>query len=524
MTSDGSLSPAARQLERLAQRRDLTATGITEIEAAVWVLIRSGDAISTIASLEQLCTNAQNVSRLWWLLGVALHDAQSHEAALSAMARAVEAAPCDFASSVGVAQLRYETGRPASDAFKTLHARSPDNDDVVRNLSGALAAEGCMEAAEAVLIDRLAERPAWLEGYARLASLRQTLGQDDFDRGYRTAARERPADLALRMGWFQLLAKAKRWSEARDVLSAAGRDLGERRMIVAARLYVASEAGDGEDRADLFADVSVGDPGLAICRVRHALRWGRPDESLEVAQTFDATPSEPYFWPYKSLAWRLLADARAEWMDRPDRFIASFALGLAESELAELAIVLRRLHTMAAPYLDQSVRGGTQTDRPLLFRHEPIIRRTRAAIEEKVRSYVDALPPPEPAHPLLSVSRRELKFAGSWSVRLGAQGFHASHTHPAGWFSSALHIALPPDPGSFPAGYLQFGAPPPELGLDLTAYREIKPIEGTLVLFPSTMWHRTAPFADGERLTIAFDIARPRSQNASWNALPGGRQ
>ena len=30
-----------------------------------------------------------------------------------------------------------------------------------------------------------------------------------------------------------------------------------------------------------------------------------------------------------------------------------------------------------------------------------------------------------------------------------------------------------------------------------------------LVLFPSWMWHGTVPFADGERLTVAFDVAQP---------------
>ena len=504
------LSPAARHLESLVARGDLSAGGIAEIEAASWALIRSGEAEAAIESLERLCASAGGVATLWWLLGVALHDAQRHEEALSAMARAVEAAPADLRGAVGMAQLRYETGRPAAADFQLLLARSPGNDEVARNLAGALVAEGFVDAAETVLVDRLAAQPGWADGHMRLATLRQTRGQADFDRGYRDATQSRPQDFALRMAWFQLLAKAQRWSEARSVLAAAGRHFGERPAIIASRLYLTSEAGDADDHADLFAGSSLGDPGLGICRVRHALKWGRPDEALWVAAAFDGTASEPYFWPYRSLAWRLLADPRAEWLDRPDRLIASFALGLDARELAELGELLRGLHGMAAPYLDQSVRGGTQTDRPLLFRHDPIIRRTRAAIAEMVRGYVDALPVSESGHPLLAQPRVELRFAGSWSVRLRGQGFHTSHTHPAGWLSSALYVALPQDPGPSPAGWLQFGAPPPQLGLDLAPYREIEPIAGTLVLFPSTMWHGTMPFADGERLTIAFDVARPR--------------
>ena len=45
--------------------------------------------------------------------------------------------------------------------------------------------------------------------------------------------------------------------------------------------------------------------------------------------------------------------------------------------------------------------------------------------------------------------------------------------------------------------------------LDLPPIRLIEPRPGRLVLFPSTMWHGTRPFAQGERLTVAFDVARP---------------
>jgi hypothetical protein len=29
------------------------------------------------------------------------------------------------------------------------------------------------------------------------------------------------------------------------------------------------------------------------------------------------------------------------------------------------------------------------------------------------------------------------------------------------------------------------------------------------VLFPSTMWHATVPFEEGERLVVAFDVRPP---------------
>ena len=95
---------------------------------------------------------------------------------------------------------------------------------------------------------------------------------------------------------------------------------------------------------------------------------------------------------------------------------------------------------------------------------------------------------------------------GSWSVRLQPHGFHADHIHSRGWLSSACHIELPPAvAGRGREGWLRFGAPPGRADLPPEYY--VQPQAGTLVLFPSYMWHGTEPFGgEATRLTLAFDI------------------
>jgi hypothetical protein len=136
----------------------------------------------------------------------------------------------------------------------------------------------------------------------------------------------------------------------------------------------------------------------------------------------------------------------------------------------------------------------------------------RQAIVGAVESYVMQLPEADPRHPLLSQRRdRRVRFSGSWSVRLRGGGRHANHVHPQGWISSALYISLPPRASSEPedAGWFMLGAPPDDLGLDLPPWRKIEPKAANLALFPSWMWHGTLPFAEGERLTVAFDVRPP---------------
>lgn len=99
--------------------------------------------------------------------------------------------------------------------------------------------------------------------------------------------------------------------------------------------------------------------------------------------------------------------------------------------------------------------------------------------------------------------------AGSWSVRLtGGADFHASHIHPQGILSSALYLLLPDRAGlARGEGWLELGRPPADLRLDLGPVTSLHPREGYLALFPSTLYHGTTPFAQGRRMTVAFDIA-----------------
>jgi hypothetical protein len=217
-------------------------------------------------------------------------------------------------------------------------------------------------------------------------------------------------------------------------------------------------------------------------------------------------------WAYAATAWRMAGDSRSEWLEKDARFVKIIDLTDALPPLDQLAETLRSLHLARGEYLDQSVRGGTQTDGPLFSRIDPVIRSLRAAVVRAVEGHVAELPPPDEDHPLLKHRRdRRVRFSGSWSVRLRSGGRHSNHVHPQGWISSALYVALPNPTADEPddAGWLTLGEPDEKLQLELGPWRKIEPKPGRLVLFPSWMWHGTVPICEGERLTVAFDVSPP---------------
>lgn len=434
----------------------------------------------------------------------------------AAITRAAALAPDDRLIAFLLAQSRYELGLPAAALFARAAQLWPDNPDVIRNRALALAGEGAREDAEAVLEQALEQAPDWLEGQRILASLRWTGGNAaGFDRGFARACASRPDSPGLWLGWFSTLAQLRDWARAGEVIGRATASLGETRQLAVARAFLASESGDLPQADALLAALTGPDDAfLALCRIRQHLRCARPEAAEPLALSLLHSPAAGQAWPYLSTCWRLLGDARAAWLDGDPLLAGTREIGLSAAELAELATVLRGLHTARAPYAEQSVRLGTQTDRSVLLRHEPILATARSALMAAMADFVAALPPAPaplpglPPHPLLAGPRAGLRIAGSWSVRLGPGGFNVVHSHPAGWLSSACYVALPDaaEAGPEQAGWLQLGAPPPELGLPLAPLRLIEPRVGMLAIFPSTMWHGTVPFARGERLNIAFDV------------------
>jgi tetratricopeptide (TPR) repeat protein len=441
----------------------------------------------------------------------ALREAQQMEASLEVITKAAAQNPYDPRAAFGLAQISFETWRPAAELFAKVRSLASGNADVLRNHALALAAEGRGDEAEALLESALRQTPGWLDGHRILAAQRITGGErEGFDRSYAEAVKADPGNGALRMMWFQQHVTMKDLERAGAILADACAALPDHRGLQLAALFHASESGRERDKAALFdAYADLGDAGLDLCRVRHHLRAGDVTRAEAIAARHSDGPAARMFWPYRSLCWRMGGDERAKWLDGEQLYATAFDLDFGDAELVELAEVLRGLHRMKAPYPEQSVHGGTQTDRQLFFHPDPAIQAARVKIGAAVESYIAALPEPEQAHPLLGPPRNQpLRFEGSWSVRLAGAGYHSSHTHVLGWISSAFYVALP-DLGEAPAGWLALGTPPPELELPLKPHQRIEPKPGRLALFPSTMWHSTEPFAAGERLTIAFDVRLP---------------
>jgi tetratricopeptide (TPR) repeat protein len=473
--------------------------------------LESGEESAALRTVEAALVSHPRDPRLWHVGGLLHRSLGDLAAAVEACGRAASLAPRDFGTVHLFARVSLEAGLPAVALYQRALAIE-HRDSAQLGLMEAIHAEQGAAAAIDRLDAILLTDPGWLPGHSYLARLRAVAGQGDrLAASFERALAATPRDVYLWRELIITLMHAGRFEESLAAIGRARAAAGPHPIFDANEAVAADELGDHEKALRLFAPFAdVDEVDLIVRRARNLLRLGRPGDAASLLEPKLAAPGAAEVAPYLSAAWRLTGDPRWEWLEGDERLVGVYDLAEALPGLDALAARLRDLHTAAGEPLEQSVRGGTQTEGDLLARIDPEIAALRRLMVEAVERHIAQLPPPDPGHPTLGMGRgAPVRFAGSWSVRLTDGGHHGGHFHPEGWFSSAFYLAVPPGGGG-QGGWLKLGEPPKDLGFDLPPTRLIEPRPGRLALFPSTMWHGTVPFPAGERLSVAFDVAPPK--------------
>jgi tetratricopeptide (TPR) repeat protein len=395
----------------------------------------------------------------------------------------------------------------------------PNHATVEYNRGNALQLLNRNEEAIAAYRNSIAGDPTNMLAHRDLNHLLYRLKRDDeFLRSFDDAAVLYPDFGPLPLNRANFLFRAERYEEAQDYYAAAAR-------LMPAN--VTAHVGYAMSRA------RMGDPVGAIPEHEIALRyepenahaWSNFAETLIRAGEFKRAeeaaaravaiePNDQGALGMWSLALRMLGDGREEYLNDYEKFVQVFELGVPEGYASveefnrALNAYLDAMHQDKREHVDQTLRGGTQTLENLFGNAEfPIIELLRQRVDEAVRTYIQRMKD-DSEHPLLRRRRGDFLYSGSWSSRLRDCGFHTNHVHPKGWISSAYYIAVPDAANDTKEkqGWIKFGEPHFDLGVKDPVRRAIQPKPGTLVLFPSYMWHGTVPFHSAQdRTTIAFD-------------------
>ena len=151
---------------------------------------------------------------------------------------------------------------------------------------------------------------------------------------------------------------------------------------------------------------------------------------------------------------------------------------------------------------------GIQSTGDLFNRPVPAFRRLAELVQEHIAAYRDRFGARN------CVFIREFpevrRFYSSWYVRMRQGGHLSSHIHESGWLSGVTYLTLPPRQGNGTEGCIEFGIDGGGYPTTHTGFptRTLTVEVGDIVLFPSSLFHRTIPFAAAdERICIAFDVS-----------------
>ncbi|MDQ1153724.1 putative 2OG-Fe(II) oxygenase [Brevundimonas sp. SORGH_AS_0993] len=379
-------------------------------------------------------------------------------------------------------------------------------------LARALQSQSRFAAAEEAYRQALSRRPGYVEV---LRDLTQLIWMRDADIAAASAPLDAaiaaaPGDSGLRRIKARLLEYAGDADDAYRTLTTGSLDgPGE---LAAAQVCLTLDPRRALDHANRAATLAgQGVPAVMVTQAECLLALGRAEEALGPITVLRARePLNQHVLAHQATAWRMLGDSRYERLYDYDAFVRPYRLetppgwATLDAYLVDLAAALNGLHTLNTHPVGQSLRGGSQTTASLAQSDDPAIRAFFIAIDAPIRAYMTALGQGD--DPLRARNTGRYRIKGSWSVRLRPHGFHADHIHSDGWLSSACHIELPAAVrGQGREGWLRFGASPGLLQLE--AQHHVQPQPGTLVLFPSYMWHGTQPFGgEASRLTLAFDV------------------
>ena len=347
--------------------------------------------------------------------------------------------------------------------------------------------------------------PDWIEGHKALAKLKAEAGASSPLSSIEKALEKLPKHPRLWMGYLTLLGSAGRHVEAAqhtERLRKLISDLPELRLVEARHRGFGGEAKIAQS---LLEGLPPDLPELGYEVSRNAMRLGDIDKaSATLEEVVARQPEDIGAWGLLELCWRALKSQRHSWLCPSISLFVQYDLGLTQAQLSELTENLRALHRTRSAPLGQSVEGGAQTRGNLKLLEAPIIGELFSQIASALADYWRDLPALSTNHPLAAITSHTPEISASWSILLLNGGRHVPHLHDGGRISSAAHIAVP---SKFTAGEgaLELGVPPEDIPLSLDPLAQFEPKPGHLVLFPSFVYHSTARFSEGERLSVAFD-------------------
>jgi tetratricopeptide (TPR) repeat protein len=401
----------------------------------------AGARESLLAGIDAELRVGGHDARLWHLQGLILRELERYSEALPALRRAAQLAPTSANIAHALARASYEAGLPSVDAYARALRLSPGDSKLLLGLAAALAAEGRIGDAIAGIEHGLKVGPQWTEGHETLAHLRWTEGERaGFARSFEEALAMMPGNIELRRQQIITLVHAEHWDDVLAAIAAGRAAVGDDPLFDANEAAVYSETGEPERAEALFAALAdLPDATVQLRHARNLLRLARPQDASALIDPWLATPDAFLFWPYASIAWRILGDPRSEWLEGDPRMVEVYDIA---DRLPPLTSWRTRFERCTSPAASTSTSRCAAAPRPTAICSTVSIRSSRKCARASRPRWPSTLPSfPRPILATRCSDRRAtVRSASPAPGRCGSAAAVITPITSIRWAGSARHF------------------------------------------------------------------------------------
>ncbi len=423
-----------------------------------------------------------NTPDLWFNLGIAQTHIQQLDDAAASYKKAIQIKPDFFEAFGNLGTVLQAQGKlnAAIESYQKGLKINPQDARAYFNLGTALRDNGALNDAINSYKKAIALFANYTDAHNNLGeTLRDSGDMDAAVKSYQAALLLNPSHAQANYNMAEFLVLAKQFAQAIPYFEASQLDDWQEKCLYC--LYKAEDFEAFKTRRDaLIATLPANQhcsPFLATLSTHYSINFKSPD-------------------PYQFCANGL-----------------DFVYHQSLSELTSGSLLKELLHDIHTADIAERKQGrltnGQQSAGNLFKRNESSFQTLATLIKQQFLAYKQHFANADCA--LIQAFPDELEFTSSWYVKMQQGGHLNAHIHEIGWISGAVYLAMPPTNGL--EGAFEYGthgddypilAPQNALSFPTA---QIMPKVGDIVLFPSSLFHRTIPFNSVDsRICIAFDL------------------
>jgi Tfp pilus assembly protein PilF len=420
----------------------------------------------------------------WKVLALILKQNEKISEALIAIQKSVQLEPRDSNTHYNLAVILLELKRldEAEVSFRKTIELKPDHAEAHINLGTTLGELGRLDEAETSYRKTIELKPDYADAHNNLGTILRELGRlDESEESYNIAVNLEPRSESILMNRSQIYFDKGKFELSLKDVDNCNNPISRARSLRS--LYALGRIDEIYERIKKNSQLDEMNISVAAFSSFISIKEGK-----ETANNFCKNPVD--FIHYSNLK-NHLKDS--------DLFIN------------EIIKELNTVKTEWEPFGKSTIKGFQSKN---LFKSSLIkINDLKSIILREIDSYYSKFKNMICTYIEKWPSKKNLR---SWHVVLKKKGYQGPHIHRDGWLSGVIYLKVVPHLKKN-EGAIEFSLNG-EYYFDEKSPKIIhKPIVGDIILFPSSLHHRTIPFTtDEDRIIISFDLL-PNTKKISVN-------